>query len=277
MDQERSGHPSLSNTFSNHIDEMVWADRQVMLQQSQLALISHTAMLGTFSMKSKSYRYWNCCLSIRRLTELTPHWPTSDIMKMKAISMFYHLSLLAMRYGWTSKSVSPELALRAECLLLLPGLRKSHFICLTTPMTTWKNRGLVFNHKHMLYLSPLTSIYLKGWGGGDSNLVSDFPLYFCRCPWSKSWNYELLCFHIKWYFQSYFNLIKTCIPKINCRRSNQNLVLKNVVFPCQSITSIQFRVTSTDKVTTINWSCKSSHKFNDQDLCSSRILHILDR
>jgi len=33
-------------------------------------------------------------------------------------------------------------------------------------MTTWKNIGLVFNHKHMLYLPPLTSIHLKGWGVG---------------------------------------------------------------------------------------------------------------
>ena len=60
MDKDRNGHPSSSNTFSNHIDEMVWADIQVLLEQSQLALISHTAMLGTFSMnisvikKSKS-------------------------------------------------------------------------------------------------------------------------------------------------------------------------------------------------------------------------------
>jgi len=34
---------------------------------------------------------------------------------------------------------------------------------------------------------------------------------------------------------------------------------------------------SNDKVTNVNWSCKSPHKINDQDLCSSRILHILDR
>jgi hypothetical protein len=26
MDKDRNGHPSSSNTFSNHIDEMVWAD-----------------------------------------------------------------------------------------------------------------------------------------------------------------------------------------------------------------------------------------------------------
>jgi len=43
-DRERSGYLSLSNTFSHHIDEMVWADGQVLLEQSQLALISHTAM-----------------------------------------------------------------------------------------------------------------------------------------------------------------------------------------------------------------------------------------
>jgi len=64
-------------------------------------------------------------------------------------------------------------------------------------MTTWKNIGLVFNHKHMLYLSPLTSIHLKGvrgGGGGESNLFSDCPSYFFRCPWSQSWNYKLLCF-----------------------------------------------------------------------------------
>jgi hypothetical protein len=48
MDKERSGNPSVSNTFSNHIDEVVWVDRKVLLQQSQLASISQTAMLGTF-------------------------------------------------------------------------------------------------------------------------------------------------------------------------------------------------------------------------------------
>ena len=68
-------------------------------------------MLGTFSMNisvimnSKSGKRWNCYLNIRRLTEQTPHWLTSNIIKIKVISLFYHLSLLAMRCGWTSPKV----------------------------------------------------------------------------------------------------------------------------------------------------------------------------
>lgn len=32
--------------------------------------------------------------------------------------------------------------------------------CLITSVIMWKNTGLEFNHRHVLYSSPLTSIYL---------------------------------------------------------------------------------------------------------------------
>jgi hypothetical protein len=114
-------------------------------------------------------------------------------------------------------------------------------------MTMQKNTGLVFKHTHTLSLSPLTSIHLKGWG---SNLVSDFPSgVIDHSPGITNY----YAFTHKLYFQSYFCLILTCIPQINCKRSSQNLVInENKVVSCQSITSIQFRVMNNDTVTTVN-------------------------